>query len=130
MFTFVGSVEVAINGIMLLVAFFNLFILLSLVRLRFTRTNVRRVIKAPYLFIALSFAGSLVIVIASVADSADSLMFALMGGIIVSGFGVYFMFHVKKCAIPGFTIVSLFVQKLLLCQPCEQRDGEGKKAAL
>ncbi|XP_077530277.1 Y+L amino acid transporter 2-like [Haemaphysalis longicornis] len=130
MFTFVGSVEVAINGIMFFVAFFNLFILLSLVRLRFTMTNVRRVIKAPYLFVALSFAGSLVIVVANVADSADCLMFVLMGGIIVSGFVVYFICHVKKCVMPGIMTLSLFVQKLLLCQPCDQRAYKEKKAAV
>lgn len=129
MFTFVGSVAAAINGIMLFVAFFNLFILVSLVRLRFTMTNVKRIIKAPYLFVVLSFAGSLVIVVANVVDSADRFLFVSMAGILISGSVVYFVFQVKECAMPGINIMSLFVQKLFLCQPCEQRRYKGNNVA-
>ncbi|XP_077529201.1 b(0,+)-type amino acid transporter 1-like [Haemaphysalis longicornis] len=125
MFTFIGSIEAAINGRMLFSAFFNIFILLALVRLRFTMSDVKRIVKAPYVFVSLTFAASLVIVVVNLTDRADYLMFAFMVVILVSGSAVYFAFHVMKCEMPGFRNFSMFVQKLLLCQPCDE-CGHGR----
>ncbi|XP_077530275.1 Y+L amino acid transporter 2-like isoform X2 [Haemaphysalis longicornis] len=124
LFTFVGSLASAINGTMLFIAFFNLFIMLALVRLRFTMKNVPRRVTTPYIFVLMSCAGSVVIIAANIAEGSDYIMFIVMASILVSGSGAYFVFHVKKCVVPGLRTASMLLQKLLICQPV--KDGDTK----
>ncbi|XP_077529200.1 Y+L amino acid transporter 2-like [Haemaphysalis longicornis] len=126
LFTFLGSLKSAINGSMLFVAFFNLFMMLALVRLRFTMKDGPRWVTAPYLFVLLSCVGSVVIIVANIAEGSDYIMFLVMTGILFSGSGVYFAFHVEKCRMPGFRTATTFLQKLFICQPYQGR-GYGYK---
>ncbi|XP_077530270.1 b(0,+)-type amino acid transporter 1-like isoform X1 [Haemaphysalis longicornis] len=119
----IGSLRAAVNIYMLFTAIFNMLTMLALVRLRFTMKHAPRTIKVPYIFVALTFLVNLGAVVLGFMQSTDYIIIVVVGGVLVSGVIVYFVFHVFKCALPGSRSVSLFVQKLCLCQPCIKLDA-------
>ncbi|KAH9384834.1 hypothetical protein HPB48_026857 [Haemaphysalis longicornis] len=115
--TLIGSLGAIVNSTMLIGAIFNMFTMLALVRLRFTMSDCPRTVRVPYIFVALSFCANLATLVVNLMQSTDYIALVLLGSLGLSGVVVYVVFHVCKCAVPGSSCVSLFLQKLCLCEP-------------
>lgn len=121
--TFIGSLGAAVNSFMLFTAIFNMFTMLALVRLRFTMKHAPRTLTVPYVFVAVTFLVNLGAVVLGFMQSTDYIILVFVGSVFVSGAILYVVFHVFKCTLPGSSSVSLFLQKLCLCQPCKKLDA-------
>ncbi|KAL1437510.1 hypothetical protein MTO96_048892 [Rhipicephalus appendiculatus] len=118
-FAAMGSVESVVSAILLVSGFFSLFTPLAQIRLRYTMKDVPRPITVPYVLILLSLAVNIAMVAINMWQSSDYVILIVLGTVLLAGIVAYFVLLVKMCAFPGLRGLTQFLQKLLMCQACD-----------
>ncbi|XP_037580794.1 cystine/glutamate transporter-like [Dermacentor silvarum] len=117
-FVFFGSVQSLIQAAVFVETLWDIFVVLSLIVLRFTMKDRGRSYKAPLVVVLLKLVSSVTLVIVPLIQPTDSYKYLVIAGIYVVGLLYYLFFVGMLWDCRAARVLAEVLQKLMLLVPC------------